>query len=207
MEGAVVRVKICGITNRRDAFAAVDAGADAVGFILHPPSPRSVSARGAREIVRCLPAFVVPVGVVVDRSPDDVSRLAFECGFRMIQMHGCEPPAAVRRVRVPVIKALRVRSRSDITAARRYRPAMFLLDSYDPKLAGGTGRSLPFAITRGVRMAAPFFLAGGLNPRTVRAAIRAAKPFGVDASSGVEKSPGRKDRALVRRFVRIAKSC
>ena len=206
LESAMVRVKICGITSKRDAFAAVDAGADALGFVLYPPSPRSVTPNVARSIVRLLPAFVVPVAVVVDRPAESIEKLAVACGFRLVQLHGAEPPGMVRRLEVPVMKAIRVRDGGDIRRGRRYRPSLFLLDSYDPIRPGGTGRRLPLVILRRARLPAPFFLAGGLTPRNVRSAVRAVRPFGVDASSGVERSPGRKDHTLVRRFVRAAKA-
>lgn len=202
----MVRVKICGITSRRDAWAAVDAGADALGFVLHPPSPRSASLEEAGSIIRTLPRFVVPVAVVVNRPAGFVRNLVRNRGFKLVQMHGDETPAAVRRAGVPVMKAIRVRGRADMAMARRYRAEFLLFDSFDPDRRGGTGRPFPAGILRRARVPVPFFLAGGLNPENVRRAVRSVRPFGVDASSGVEARPGVKDHARVREFVRAAKA-
>jgi phosphoribosylanthranilate isomerase len=199
-------VKICGLTSRRDAFAAVDAGADALGFNFHPASPRRVTPAFARSVVRALPPFVVPVGLFVDRPASEVARVCRFAGLRMAQLHGAEPPSAISALSpLPVMKVIRVRDRSSVRSSGRYREAaMVMFDAYDPHRAGGTGRTFRWSLLRGVR--GRFLLAGGLTPSNVRAAIRAVRPFGVDAASGVESSPGRKDHALMRRFVRSAKS-
>ena len=202
----MVRVKICGITSKRDAWGAIDAGADALGFNLYPPSPRFVSAATARGIISALPRSVLPVAVVVNRPGHVLRGLVRSCGFGLVQMHGDESPGHVRRAGVPVMKAIRVRDRRDVAAARGYRCEFLLFDGYDPVRRGGTGHTIPPALVRKARLSAPLFLAGGLTPANVGKAVRAVRPFGVDASSGVERRPGVKDRALMRRFVRAAKS-
>ena len=202
----MVRVKICGITNKRDAWAAVDAGADAVGFMLYSRSPRAVSAAVARSIIRTLPQFVVPVAVLVNRSVRETERLVSACGFGLVQLHGEESPQVVRSISVPVMKVLRIATRRDLGRLRRYRPAMFLLDSYEDGRRGGTGRRIVSEALRGLRLKVPFFLAGGLNHGNVRQAVKMIRPFGVDASSGVERRPGSKDHSLLKKFIRAAKA-
>lgn len=202
----MVKVKICGITSRRDAWAALDAGADALGFVLHPLSPRRVTPVAARAIIRTLPPLVLPVGVFVNRRASEIRKLAAVCGFKLVQLHGDEPPSVVDQVGLPVMKALRVQSTADVAQARRYRVALYLFDSCDPVKQGGTGRRFPWKFLRGVNLRAPFLLAGGLAPGNVRTAVRAVRPFGVDVSSGVERAPGVKDPALLKQFIWAAKS-
>jgi phosphoribosylanthranilate isomerase len=203
----MVRVKICGITNRADAWGALDAGADALGFVFHRSSPRYVSPAEARTIVRGLPPLVTPVGVCVGGRPRDLRALASACGLALLQVHGPTAGRLVLTLRpFPVMQAVQVRVGSDLRALRRSRPALFLLDAFDPALAGGTGRRLDLAVVAGARLPAPFLLAGGLDPGNVAAAIRRVRPYGVDVSTGVERGPGRKDRAKMIRFVRAAKA-
>lgn len=203
---STVRVKICGLTSRRDAFAAVEAGADAVGFNFHPASPRCVTPLFARSVARALPPFVTPVGLFVNRPSSEVARICRFAGLRMAQLHGEEPASDIRRLApLPVLKAIRVRNRASVRLAGRYGGAALLLfDAYDPLLHGGTGRRFAGGLLRGVRR--PFLLAGGLTPANVRRAVRGIRPYGVDVASGVERAPGIKDHAKMRRFIRAAKS-
>jgi len=215
----MVRVKICGITSLKDAWAALDEGADVLGFVLVPGSPRKVSAGEARSIVRTLPPLAIAVGVFVDEEPGVVAEIAASCGFRFVQLHGDEPPAVVAAIGgskaaaspaslatgVPVIKAFRVATRADLKAACGYRPSMFLLDSRTRGPRGGTGVPLVWGRFRRLALPAPVVLAGGLTPLNVRRAIRTVRPYAVDVSSGVESAPGAKDRALMRRFIRAAR--
>ena len=203
---STVRVKICGVTSRRDAFAAVDAGADAVGFNFHRASPRCVTPALARSIVRALPPLVTPVGVFVDRPASDVRRICRTTGIRLAQLHGDEPPAALRALEpLPVMKAIRVRDRGCVRSAAWYgRAALLLFDAYDASAYGGSGHRFNWALLKGFRR--PFLLAGGLTPANVARAVRAVRPFGVDVASGVESRPGIKDHRKMRSFVRSAKS-
>jgi phosphoribosylanthranilate isomerase len=198
----MTQVKICGITNIRDALAAVEAGANALGFIF-APSPRELSPTQAHAIIRELPPFVVTVGVVVDQDP---RMILARCPLDAIQFHGMESPEALcaaptaRRV-----KALRVRREADLTAMERYHEVAhaILLESYVPGLAGGTGQTFPWdlAVMAKERWTKPLILAGGLTPENVGRAVEQVRPTAVDVSSGVEAAPGRKDHALVRDFV------
>jgi len=205
----MVRVKVCGITSLKDAWAALDEGADALGFVLVPGSPRKVSAGEARSIVRTLPPFAIPVGVFVDEEPRVVAETAASCGFRFIQLHGDEPASVLKEAGVPVIKAFRVATRGDLKPAMAYRPSMFLIDSRGRGAGkgarGGMGIPLVWKRFRRLSLPAPLVLAGGLTPANVGRAIRAVLPYAVDVSSGVESFPGVKDRALMRRFIRAAR--
>lgn len=201
----MVRVKICGITSRRDAAAAVEAGADAVGFVFHRASPRYVEPAAAREIVRALPPFVTPVGVFHGESGPVMRRAVRTSGVRLAQMPGDTPERIAAGVGVPVMRAVRVRSRADVNGARKRRAALLLFDGHRAGVGGGTGTRFAWTLLRGAQFRAPVMLAGGLTPGNVGRAIRTARPFGVDVSSGVERRPGVKDHALVRRFIRAAR--
>jgi phosphoribosylanthranilate isomerase len=195
------RVKICGITCREDAELAMAAGTDALGFVF-APSPRQVTPQDAARIIRTLPPFVTTVGVVVDQ---DVAAIRAVCPLDAIQFHGQETPgmlAAVSGIRR--VKAFRIRAESDLVALTAYDSAAeaFLLDAYVPGVAGGTGQTFNWELALRAREAGlPILLAGGLTPDNVGAAIRAARPYAVDVSSGVEASPGHKDPARVAAFI------
>ena len=194
------RIKICGVTRLEDALAAVAAGADALGFVFHRASPRCVEPGQAREIIRNLPPLVTPVGVFVNRGIQEVRRIAEECGLQALQFHGDESPEYCDWFRLPVIKAVRVRGPESLEEVRDYAVGAVLLDAYDPSAAGGTGRSFDWEWGRGAAPHRPLILAGGLTPENVAEAVAAAAPFGVDVSTGVESTPGRKDPAKVRAF-------
>ena len=198
-------VKICGITNAEDARMAVDAGADAVGFVFWPKSPRSVDTPTARAIAATLPPFVLRVGVFVDATPEEMKRVADEVGLDMVQMHGSEPPEVVARAPRRAVKAVRVGPGFQPQDALRYdgAAAALLLDTrLDGALPGGTGRTFDWSLVRPVREGTSFLvLAGGLTPENVAEAIATVRPDAVDVSSGVESAPGKKDAAKVRAFV------
>lgn len=200
----MVKVKICGITNWRDAKLAIDAGADLLGFNFYPPSPRFISPSEARSIIRRVPSRVQAVGVFVNESASDVADWAALMGLDSVQLHGEEPPelaAALSRL-FPVLKAFRVRPGFRLSALARYRAAArhggFLLDSFSSRARGGTGRTFDWTLARRARRYGRVFLAGGLTPENVAHAIRAARPFALDVCSGVEASPGKKDPRRVR---------
>lgn len=200
----MVRVKICGITDSGTALAAVEAGADALGFVF-VPSTRRITPDAAREIIRALPPFVATVGVFADRPLEEVREVAAYCGLDYVQLHGSEPPDYCRRVGVPVIKAFRVRDRTSLAACRAYPDvAAILLDSYTPTARGGTGLRFDWEVIAGVRFPRPLILAGGLNETNVAEAISRVRPYAVDVSSGVE-TDGRKDPARIAAFIRRAK--
>lgn len=199
-----VKVKICGITNWRDAKLAIDAGADLLGFNFYRPSPRYISSTRARAIVRRLPRHVKAVGVFVNGTPQDVADLAALVGLDWVQLHGDEPPAdAARLARLfPVLKAFRVRPGFRVAALAAYRrPARiagFLLDGFGAGLRGGTGRSFNWNVAKRAKLYGRIFLAGGLRPENIAQAIRTAAPYAVDVCSGIEAGPGRKDPRRLR---------
>ncbi|OHB86945.1 MAG: hypothetical protein A3C38_01340 [Planctomycetes bacterium RIFCSPHIGHO2_02_FULL_50_42] len=206
----MVRVKICGITNLRDAKYAIEYGADALGFVF-APSVRRITPEKARRIVRSLGPFVNCVGVFVDEDLRVIRETGRYCGLDTVQLHGDEPPEDVEALKrdYRVVKALRMRGRGELNLLSCYRASAFLLDTYEKGRMGGTGRAIPsmwkVARIAGERGSVPIILAGGLNPGNVREAVEAANPFAVDVSSGVECSPGKKDERLIKEFIRAAK--
>jgi phosphoribosylanthranilate isomerase len=197
-------VKVCGITSPEDGAAAAEAGADAIGMVFWPRSPRAVSVEQARAISRALPPFVLRVGVFVDASRDEMSRAADAVGLDLLQLHGDEPPDTFASLPRRALKAVRVGEGFAPEDALRYegRAAGLLLDAREADAPGGTGRAFDWSLARDVRQRSRFLLlAGGLAPENVRAAIEAVRPDGVDASSRLEAAPGRKDHARVREFV------
>jgi len=205
-------VKICGITSTEDAALAVDAGADAVGFVLWPGSPRAVSPERAAAIARDIPEPVLRVGVFVDASAEEMARTADAVGLDLLQLHGEEPPSALAGLPRPVLKAVRVGDGFSPSEALGHAvvAAGILVDTRLPgeaRVHGGTGVAFDWSLVATLRDRVPFLvLAGGLGPSNVAEAIRAVRPHGVDVSSGVESGPGRKDPEKVRAFVEAARS-
>ncbi|MBI4384309.1 MAG: phosphoribosylanthranilate isomerase [Nitrospinae bacterium] len=201
----MVKIKICGNTSVEDALLAVGEGADALGFIFYRKSPRFVAEKTVKSIVAQLPPFVETVGVFVDESVERVNRIAQACRLDAVQLHGEESPAYCGKMRKKTIKAFRVKGADVLDALGRYRVAGFLLDAYVEDLPGGTGKTCDWEIVRRAREFGPVILAGGLTPENVAEAARRAGPYGVDVCSGVERSPGKKDPARVRAFIRAAR--
>ena len=206
---APVAVKVCGITTVEDGLAAARFGADAVGFVFWPQSPRWVDREKARQISRALPPLVVRVGVFVDASPDTIARTVEEVGLDVVQLHGRESPEDAARMPRRVIKAVRVGDGFAPEDALRYLPhaAGLLLDTKADGMPGGTGRAFDWSLAREVRAKAGFLgLAGGLTPENVHVALAAVRPDLVDVSSGVESSPGRKDPDKLRAFIEAVRA-
>ena len=197
----MTRVKICGITSAEDAAAAVDAGADALGVVFAPGTPRYVAPDLAAGILEAVPPLVATVGVFVDRPLEEVLRIVSVLGLHAVQLHGQEPAAYSRRIPVPVIRAVRVRDAASLRSLETYPAHAFLLDAYVEGLPGGTGTPISLDLARQAKGRKPVILSGGLRPETVSQAVRLVRPYGVDVSSGVEASPGRKDHAKVREFI------
>jgi len=203
----MVKVKICGLTNARDALWAARCGADAVGFVFVPGTPRYIDPLRAKAIVMELPPFVATVGVFLDQPVEKVTEIMELCGLNYAQLHGHESPRQCARLRRHrLIKAFRVRTEADLAQLQHYRVDAYLLDAYVEGKPGGTGESFDWTVARGARSAGNVILAGGLRVENVAKAIAAARPYGVDVSSGVEREPGKKSRELVEAFIRIAKS-
>lgn len=200
-----MRVKICGITNADDARLAVEAGADALGFIFVEGTPRFVAPDRAAAIIRDLPPFVTPVGVFWDHPAGQVKALAEQCGLRALQFHGDEPPESLTDYRLPVIKTIKVVVAADLSRMDGYRVAAFLLDSPARWSEGERRAPLEWTLARQAASRGLIILSAGLTPENVAEAIRVARPYAVDVNSGVEAEPGRKDPAKVRRFIREAK--
>ena len=196
------KIKVCGIGTQADARAAVRLGVDAVGLVL-AKSPRRVDPERARKICLSLPPFVNTVGVFVDEDATVVKEIAAFCGLHWVQLHGKESPEYCRRLGLRVLKAVRVRNETDIAQLDAYAECAdgFVLDSYVPGKAGGTGQTFDWALARGAAGYGPIILSGGLKPENVGAAVTQVLPYGVDVSSGVESAPGIKDHEKIRRFV------
>ena len=206
MEAVPVRVKVCGITRMEDATAAVEAGADALGFIFHKDSPRNISPTEAGAIVRALPPFVSTVGGFVNRVQEEVADFMKKAGLAVAQLHGDESPEFCTFF-PRVIKAVRVRGAEDLAGLSSYTcVSAFLLDAYSSEAYGGTGRRLDWTLAEAAAKTKRIILAGGLDPGNVEEAVRTVRPYGVDVSSGVESSPGIKDHDLIREFVLRAKA-
>jgi phosphoribosylanthranilate isomerase len=196
----VTRVKVCGITNREDARQAVDLGADALGFIFHPASPRYIAPEAAARIIRDLPPFVASVGVFVDASVLRVRSVVRTCLLSAVQFHGEETPAYCGGFPVKVIKAFRVKGTRLPRGLTRFVVDAILLDTFRSGVPGGTGQVFDWDVANRAKRYGRIILAGGLNPANVRDAVQAVRPFAVDVSSGVEAFPGKKDPKLLEAF-------
>jgi len=203
----MIKVKICGITNLHDAEAAIDFGADALGFVFYKKSPRSVSPREAASIISKLPPFISKVGVFVDESPEEIREIAKETGIGIIQLHGDEPPEACR-LPWPAIKGIRVKSLESLDPLAGYQELVsaFLLDAYAPDMPGGTGRVFNWEIAVEAKRFGRVILAGGLNPENISEAVRRVRPYAVDVSSGVELEKGKKDHRKMKLFIERARA-
>jgi phosphoribosylanthranilate isomerase len=202
------RVKICGITRDRDARQAAAAGADAIGFVFWPQSPRVVTPARAAKIGALLPRLVTRVGVFVNASPDQVARVVRRARLDAIQLHGDENPGDYAACGAAVIKALALESPADLRRARRYaREVTVLVDVRDPKRRGGTGQRANWKLARALARTRPILLAGGIGAANVAAAVRAVRPWGLDVSSGVEVRPGQKSATKIRAlFARVTRA-
>lgn len=215
------KVKICGLTNLDDALHAAASGADYLGFILYPPSPRAVSPATVKQITTTLSTMYHAsrfVGVFVNESAPTIAQLLNECGLDLAQLHGDEVPWMVGSPDSPLYgrcyKALRPTSLAEAEAEAEWftppdwqdnRPAL-LIDAYHPTLRGGTGAIADWTLTARLAETIPgLLLAGGLTPDNVADAVRQVRPFGVDVASGVEARPGVKDRQKVEKFIAAAK--
>ena len=202
-----LRVKICGITNVLDALAAVDAGANALGFVFYERSSRFVTGQSAREIIGALPPFVSKVGVFVNAPEALVQRTIQQCGLDTLQFHGDETPQFCRKFGLKTIKAFRIRDQQSLARLADYTEEAWLLDSDVPGRLGGTGTRFNWELAgEAKKMKRPIILAGGLTPENVAEAVRQVHPYAVDVSSGVESAPGKKDPVKMRNFIRIAQA-
>ena len=210
-------VKICGLTQIEDALLAIDAGADWLGLNFHPPSPRFLPEDRAAAMVLAISDRAIPVGLFVDRPPDEVRERAGRLGLTVVQLHGNEPPetiAALTSAGLRVVKAFRLADSGSIAAMTAYLsecrrlgdgPDAVLVDAYVAGTLGGTGREIDDATLESLPALDRLVLAGGLTPENVGARVAKRRPWMVDVAGGVESSPGRKDPAKVARFVAEAR--
>ena len=196
-------IKICGLTRIDDAQEAARLGANAIGVILYPGSPRYVAYEQARRIVDAVPPFVTTVALMVNPSAEQVRAAIEQVRPSLLQFHGDESPEFCGGFSVPYIKALRVRPETDLLQyARTYASAKgLLLDAFVEGTHGGTGAVFDWSLIPR-ELSLPLILAGGLNPDNVSEAIRQVRPWAVDVSSGVETEKGKKNAALIAAFIR-----
>ena len=201
----MTRVKICGITSIADAQVAVEAGADMLGLIFYPPSPRYVTPEQARAIVDSVPVSLPVVGVFVNASLQTITRIGCASGVQIMQLHGEEPPALCQQLPWRVIKTFRFTEQVRPDMMSRYAVEAYLIEGFHAACYGGGGVQADWQRVASLHAYGRIILAGGLTPDNVRQAIRTVKPYAVDVCSGVEASPGRKDWNKVRAFVAHAK--
>jgi len=201
------RIKICGITRPEDAIVAANAGADAIGLVFYPKSPRAVTIEQAQAICAVLPPFVTVVALFVDAEHFEIEDVLAAVPVDLLQFHGSETPVQCNAYAIPYIKAIRMRDDADLfEAVRQYDSARGLLvDTFDPNEAGGTGEIFDWdRVPDGLDT--PIILAGGLEPSNVGAAIQQLSPYAVDVSSGVEQSKGIKDADKIQAFMKAVRS-
>jgi phosphoribosylanthranilate isomerase len=199
-------VKICGVTSIADAGMAVNAGADMIGLIFYPPSPRYVTPEQAGAIVASLPADLPAVGVFVNESFETITQVVRQSGVSRVQLHGDESPDLCRRLPWRCIKALRFTERVQPEMMPHYPVDAFLIEGFHGALYGGGGVKADWQRVASLHDYGRIILAGGLTPDNVQEAIDTVRPYAVDVCSGVEAMPGKKDAAKVRNFVKRAKS-
>jgi phosphoribosylanthranilate isomerase len=203
----MMEIKICGIANLEDALCVVECGADALGFIFHPQSPRFVSPAKVREIVEALPRDIAKVGVFVNRDVREVRWIKDFCGLDFIQLHGDEPPEYCRQLPPDrLIKAVFPHEATDLKELAGYPVKAFLADARDGGRRGGTGKNTDWAAAKAIGEVMPLILAGGLNAENILEAIEAVSPLAVDLNSGVEEFPGKKDPEKVRAVIAVVRS-
>jgi phosphoribosylanthranilate isomerase len=202
-----ILVKFCGITNYADAQAAVKAGAEALGFNFYTKSPRFLAVPEAARITKRLPSFVIRVGVFVNAPAERIIQAITECSLNLLQFHGDETPAFCTQFGLMSMKAFQIRDVDSLKELPKYQTEAYLLDAWSPAARGGTGEKFNWELAKEAqKFGKPIFLAGGLTPENVAAAVRQASPFGVDVASGVESSPGKKDQVRMRAFIKAVRS-
>ncbi len=202
-----VRIKICGITRVADALAAERLGADALGFVFFPKSPRYVSPEDAREICRQTSPFVARVGVFVNREREFIEEIVTMCGLSAVQLSGDEPADFLADTPFPVIRAVRIKDGGDIRSLAGLPSGdTLVLDTFAPGSYGGTGVPFDWDLLEGGIGGRRIVMAGGLTPENVGEAVRRFRPYGVDVASGVEERPGIKDHIKIGRFIRAVRS-
>jgi len=203
----VAQVKICGITNEKDALCAAGCGATALGFIFYPSSPRNIKPADARKIIHVLPDELVKVGVFVNEKAAEIKRMMKYCGLDMIQLHGDESPEFCREFpSAQVIKAVELKNEADFVYAKSYHVGAILVDSRHAGLYGGTGKKANWDLACRIKNKKSLILSGGLNEDNIAQAIKDVAPHALDINSGVESEPGKKDHAKLARIFDIIRA-
>ena len=202
-EGRMRKIKICGITNLDDAIMVTELGADALGFIF-TPSKRKIDPNKAREIIKELPPFLTTVGVFMDEALKKVNQIADYTGINIVQLHGSESALYCNKIKRKVIKRISVNNndttRDLVSRMEKYKVPAYILDP-----GAGSGKVFNWDLAIGIDL--PLIIAGGLTPENVKNVILLLEPYGVDVVSGVEQSPGKKDKQKVKRFIEEVRSC
>jgi len=203
------RVKVCGITNERDALFASRFGADALGFIFYPKSPRKISPQKCEQILKKISPFVLRIGVFVNEKKETVIKILDRCRLQALQFHGEEAPSYCNffKKRALVIKGFRLKDKKVLNKMTKYEVDAYLIDAYDPHIVGGTGKNidLKLAVEAGA-LKRPLILSGGLNPENILFYLKKIKPQAVDAASGIEIKPGLKDIKKMKTFIKRVKN-
>lgn len=207
--------KICGLTDAAAVEAAIEHGADMVGFVFYPRSPRNVSAEQAEDLLRNVPSGIDRVGLFVDPETDFLDQILARARLDLLQLHGDETPERCRAISIyfglPIIKAIKVSTKADLKVAKDYEDAVdwLMFDARPPTdgaLPGGNGQAFDWTILKGAEFKRPWLLAGGLTPENLAKAVNQSGATAVDVSSGVESAPGKKDPAKIRAFLDAARA-
>lgn len=201
----MTRVKVCGITNLEDAWTAIEAGTDALGFVFVPNTPRYIEPDDANAIMRQIPPLVTTIGLFVNAGSTQIRDVATNCRLDAIQLHGNESPELCHSLNLKIIKAFRIKESEPLNILSKFQVDAYLLDTYVKGKLGGTGKTFDWNLAYRAKKYGQIILAGGLNPSNVSTAINQVKPYAVDVSSGVEAEPGRKDPKKVRDFIRTVR--
>ncbi len=201
----MAKIKICGITNKKDALAAASFGAWAVGFIFYKKSPRYVDPKVAKKIIKDLPKKIIPVGVFVNETASNIKNIIRDCGLKALQLHGDETPSFCKKFKdLKTIKAFRIRNKNDFKKVLKYKTDYFLFDTYKQGFFGGTGKVFSWDSIKDAKISAKkIILSGGLNPKNIKEAISSVKAYAFDVSSGIEKRPGKKCQRLMKSLFKV----
>ena len=197
----MTRIKICGITNIKDALLASGLGADALGFIFYPGSKRYIEPEKAAEIISSVPPFVTTVGVFVNQSLEEIESMRNITDIDLVQLHGDETPEFCSSLAFKSVKVIRVKEPGDVEQVELYPQKAILFDTHSDEAYGGTGESFTWDWLKGLHTEKAIILSGGLTPDNVSEAVKKVAPYAVDVSSGVEESPGVKSEEKMRKFI------
>jgi phosphoribosylanthranilate isomerase len=204
----IIKVKICGLTNKTDVDNAVKLGADMLGFILYKKSKRFIELNEVKNIIKDVPRNILKVGVFVNEKIDILKDIINKNIFDILQLHGTESPSYCDELKsISIFKAFGLNSKKDLNILTKYKVAGYLLDTHKKGKFGGTGKTFDWELAKEAKkIVSPIILSGGLNPYNIFDAINIVDPWAVDVSSGVEKSPGKKDKEKMKQFIKIVKA-